>query len=116
MLVRSQDNTKITDRIEFAIQEIPLKEEYGIYQPGQGRLFAKYSTFEKAVKALNMMEDAYGRNCATNIFSMDTLVQTIEKMELYGVTKSDAINSVTKGLVKTHIFHFPTEEELKDEE
>ena len=49
MLVRSQDNEKITDRIEFLIVEVPVKGHWGIYQPEPLRLFGEYGTFEKAV-------------------------------------------------------------------
>ena len=39
MLVRSQDNEKITDRIEFSIVEVPVKGHWGIYQSEPLRLF-----------------------------------------------------------------------------
>lgn len=58
MLVRSQYNEKITDRIEFLIAEIPEKG-WGVYQPDHYRVFAKYSTFEKAIKSLDFVEQAY---------------------------------------------------------
>ena len=56
MLVRSQDNEKITDRIEFLIAEIPEKG-WGVYQAE--RLFGKYSSLEKAIKSLDFVKQAY---------------------------------------------------------
>lgn len=68
MLVRSQDNEKITDRIEFLIAEIPLNGEYGIYQPDHYRLFGRYSTFEKAIKALDKLEEHFNEPVYYNEF------------------------------------------------
>ena len=70
MLVRSQDNEKITDRIEFLIAEIPLNGEYGIYQPGQFRLFAKYSTMKMAIKALDMLAEHFNKPACYNVIDV----------------------------------------------
>ena len=93
MLVRSQDNEKITDRIEFSIVEVPVKGIWGIYQPEHSRLFGEYSTFEKAVKALDMLEKNYSLNGKLQFLSDGTVTTTI-----------------------CTLFQFPTEEEIKDEE
>lgn len=116
MLVRSQDNEKITDRIEFLIAEIPLNGEYGIYQPEHYRLFGRYSTMEKAIKALDMLEDAYGKKGALNMLPVETMIKSIEGLQLFGVGHEEAINSVTNGYIKAQIFQFPSEEEIPDEE
>lgn len=94
MLVRSQDNEKITDRIEFSIVEVPVKGHWGIYQPEPLRLFGEYSTFEKAVNALDRLERAY-----TN----------------FGRVTNKKIGFVAEfDLPK--VFQFPKEEEIEDEE
>lgn len=92
MLVRSQDNEKITDRIEFLIAEIPLNGEYGIYQPDHYRLFGRYSTMKKAIKALDMLEKNYNLNGKLQFLSDGTVTTTI-----------------------CNLFQFPTEEEIEDE-
>ena len=93
MLVRSQDNEKITDRIEFLIAEIPLNGEYGIYQPDHYRLFGRYSSLEKAIKALDMLEERYEMPITyVNVSSIET-----DKHAFF-------------------VFQFPAEEEIPDEE
>ena len=90
MLVRSQDNEKITDRIEFLIAEIPEKG-WGVYQAE--RLFGKYSSLEKAIKALDMLEDHYNMPVVyVNVSSLETY-----KHEFF-------------------VFQFPAEKEIPDEE
>ena len=89
MLVRSQGNEKITDRIEFLISEISSTGEYVIYQPPQYGVFGRYSTFARAIKALDMLERAY-ENQDFAIFG---------KVEHYH-----------------EVFQFPAEEEIPDEE
>ena len=71
MLVRSQDNEKITDRIEFLIAEIPLNGEYGIYQPDQFRLFAKYSTMKMAIKALDMLAEHFNKPACYSVIAVN---------------------------------------------
>ena len=93
MLVRSQDNEKITDRIEFSIVEVPVKGHWGIYQPEHFRLFGEYSTFEKAVKALDMLEKKYSQNGTVQILSDGTITT-----------------------ITCNLFQFPKEEEIEDEE
>lgn len=93
MLVRSQDNEKITDRIEFSIVEVPVKGYWGIYQPEPLRLFGEYSTFEKAVKALDMLEKNYNLNGKLQFLSDGTVTTMI-----------------------CNLFQFPKEEEIEDEE
>ena len=93
MLVRSQDNEKITDRIEFLIAEIPLTGEYGIYQPDQYKLFGRYSTFAKAIKALDKLEEHFNEPIYYN--------------ELGGHETAKYGHAV---------FQFPAEEEIPDEE
>lgn len=92
MLVRSQDNEKITDRIEFSIIEVPLKG-WGVYQPDHYRLFGLYSTFKKAVKSLDMLEEHFN--------------QPVYYNELGGHETARYGHPV---------FQFPKEEEIKDEE
>ena len=91
MLVRSQDNEKITDRIEFLIAEIPLNGEYGIYQPDHYRLFGRYSTMKKAIKALDILMKCYAGRLAVVLQKNETLYSA-------------------------KIFTFPAEEEIPDEE
>ena len=91
MLVRSQDNEKITDRIEFLIAEIPEKG-WGVYQ--SERLFGEYSSLEKAIVVLDMMGKKY-----------------IE----YGTITSRA-NGVHAAFELPKIFQMPAEEEIPDEE
>ena len=93
MLVRSQDNEKITDRIEFLITEIPLTGEYGIYQPDQYILFGRYSSFEKAIKALDKLEEHFNEPIYYNELG-------VHETAKYGHA----------------VFQFPAEEEIKDEE
>lgn len=89
MLVRSQDNEKITDRIEFLIAGIPEKG-WGVYQ--SERLFGEYSSLEKAIKALDMLEDRYEMPITyVNVSSVET-----DRHEFF-------------------VFQFPTEEEIEDE-
>lgn len=90
MLVRSQDNEKITDRIEFLIAEIPEKG-WGVYQ--SERLFGEYSSLEKAIKALDMLEDHYNMPIThLNVSSIETI-----RHEFF-------------------VFQMPAEEEIPDEE
>lgn len=90
MLVRSQDNEKITDRIEFLIAEIPEKG-WGVYQ--SERLFGEYSSLEKAIKALDMLEDYYNIPITyLNVSSVETI-----RHEFF-------------------VFQMPAEEEIPDEE
>ena len=93
MLVRSQDNEKITDRIEFLISEISSTGEYVIYQPPQYGVFGRYSTFAKAIKALDMLEESYNRNGKVAYTSAGTLTTIV-----------------------CNLFQFPSEEEIPDEE
>ena len=93
MLVRSQDNEKITDRIEFLIAEIPVSGEYGVYQPDSFKLFGKYSSLEKAIKALDMLEESYNKNGRAAYLSDGTLTTLL-----------------------CNLFQFPAEEEIPDEE
>lgn len=116
MLVRSQDNEKITDRIEFSIVEVPVKGYWGIYQPEPYRLFGEYSTFEKAVKALNMLELAYGRKCTSHIMPKETMIDAINTLVCAGVEPDKAVDNIANGYVKAHLFQFPAEEEIEDEE
>jgi hypothetical protein len=90
MLVRSQDNEKITDRIEFLITETPEKG-WGVYQ--SERLFGEYGSLEKAIKALDMLEESYNRNGKVAYMSDGTLTTMI-----------------------CNLFQFPAEEEIPDEE
>lgn len=93
MLVRSQDNEKIIDRIEFLIAEIPLNGEYGIYQPDHYRLFGRYSTMKKAIKALDMLEEHFNEPVYYNVVNEN-------ETERYEHT----------------VFQFPSEKEISDEE
>jgi hypothetical protein len=93
MLVRSQDNQKITDRIEFLIAEIPVTGEYGIYQPDHYRLFGRYSTMRMAIKALDMLEEHFNEPVYYNVINKN-------ETERYEHT----------------VFQFPAESEIEDEE
>ena len=90
MLVRSQDNEKITDRIEFLIMITP-SNKWGIWQPEKFRLFGEYSTQQKAIKVLDMLMKRYA----------DSMAVVLQENE---------------ALYSAKIFTFPSEEEIPDEE
>lgn len=92
MLVRSQGNEKITDRIEFLISEISSTGEYVIYQPPQYGVFGRYSTFAKAIKALDKLEEHFNEPIYYNSVDGRATVRYDHA-----------------------VFQFPAEEEIPDE-
>ena len=65
MLIRSQDNTKITDSIKFSICK-KSDGTYGIYAPITCECFGEYSTRKKAIKVLDMIEAHYNEPIYSN--------------------------------------------------
>lgn len=93
MLVRSQNNQRITDKIEFqAIKD--GSGDWVILHIGGYKIFAVYSTLEKAIKALDMLERKYSA---------------------YGQL-SNRVNGILGVVELPKVFQFPAEEEIPDEE
>lgn len=80
MLVRSQDNKKITENIHFTTVESKLRK-YEIRHVDSWRLYGEYSTMEEAIEALDMLEQAY-RN-EVKVFQMPA------EYELMGASDSN---------------------------
>lgn len=74
MLVRSQDNQKITENIDFTTVE-NKKREYEIRHVESWRLYGTYFTLKKAIKALDMMERMYRHERTTFQFPAEEEVE-----------------------------------------
>ena len=66
MLIRSQDKKKITTSLDLEVFNLPHSNEYRI-NAGEVGYIGTYSTEEKAIKVLDMIQDAYERK---NVFQM----------------------------------------------
>lgn len=77
MLVRSQDNQKITENIDFTTVE-NKKREYEIRHVESWRNYGTYSTLPKAIKVLDMMERTYRHERSTFQFPAEKEIKDEE--------------------------------------
>lgn len=82
MLIRSQDKRAITDDMKLYVREndfVRGKVTWDILNSTQDRL-AKYSTEEKAIKVLDMIQDAYARCESVKVLSSGIMFEVTERI------------------------------------
>lgn len=79
MIVRSQDRKSITSDLNFKIIEDEYEHTYEVFNGSVGTM-GVYSTEEKAIRVISMIQTAYERYSLFSITYTDGLVQNLERI------------------------------------
>lgn len=114
MLIRSQDN-KILINFDNAESICITKIDNDVVVWGGGHLIAEYSTEEKAVKVLDMIEQAYGTMRVSSVITKEVMEDAIKVCVEHGMESGKASDIIIDNLVKTNIFQMPADDEVEDD-
>lgn len=114
MIIRSQDKKFLTDDLKFEIvtnkyypetDDGEVEVESKIYN-STGLCFGTYSTEEKTVKVLDMIQDAYSRTRSAECFMAGVF-------ELAKGLGNEMIEVVVGEHRKLYVFQMPSDEEVE---